>query len=81
MKDLVELAVAILGLAGLAYRLGKIEEKIFDAVQELKSDFNVHLREYEVRKEWVDYMFHALNEKIGHKFDRLREEIKAKREG
>ena len=81
MKDLIELVAAVLGLAGLAYRLGKVEEKIFDAVQELRSDLNVHLKEYEIRKDWVDYMIHALNEKISHKFDRLREEIKFKREG
>lgn len=76
MKDLVELAVAILGLAGLAYRLGKIEEKIFDAIQELQSDFNVHVKEYEVRKEWVDYLLHGLNEKIDHKFNRIHEDLK-----
>ena len=81
MKDLIELVAAVIGLAGLAYRLGKVEEKIFDAVQELRSDLNVHLKEYEIRKDWVDYMIHALNEKISHKFDRLREEIKFKREG
>lgn len=81
MKDLIELIVAIVGLAGLAYRLGKLEEKIFDAVQELRSDLNVHLREYQVRKEWVDYMFHATSEALKHKFERLREEIKTKREG
>ncbi len=76
MKDLIELSIAILGLAGIAYQVAKTEEKIFDAIQKLQGDFNVHVKEYEVRKEWVDYMLHGLNEKIDHKFNRIHENLK-----
>jgi hypothetical protein len=76
MKDFIELGIAILGLAGIAYKLAKTEEKIFDAIQTLRGDLNVHAKEYEIRKEWVDYMLHGLNEKIDHKANRLFDETK-----
>ncbi|MGI8500251.1 MAG: hypothetical protein ACR2LR_03820, partial [Hassallia sp.] len=38
--------------------------------------FGVHVAIYAERKEQVDYLLHALEEKIDHKFNRLFDEIK-----
>ncbi|MGI8500428.1 MAG: hypothetical protein ACR2LR_04730 [Hassallia sp.] len=80
MKELIEVVATIIGLAGIAYRFWKLESKIYDAIKDLRKDFAVHHALYEVRREWVDYMLHALDKKIDHKFERLREEAKLKRE-
>jgi hypothetical protein len=77
MKDYLEIIMALAGLVGIAYQVAKTEEKIFDAIQKLNAGFEVHLKEYEIRREWVDYMLNGLNEKISHKFNRLHDEIKS----
>jgi len=76
MKQWIEVILSIMGLAGIAYQIGKVEGKIYDAIKDLRKDVAVHSAEDVVRREWVDYMLHGLDKKIDHKFERLREEIK-----
>lgn len=76
MKDLLETFVAIAFLAGITYNTAKIEERIVDLIQEIRKDLAVHITEYVVKGEWIDYMLHALDEKISHRISRLRKELK-----
>jgi formyltetrahydrofolate hydrolase len=80
MKDSIELLIAICSLMGIVWKIAKIEEKVNDRIQSVENLVEVHLREYQIRREWVDYMLHATNEALKHKFERLREEIKLMRE-
>jgi hypothetical protein len=83
----IELVLGIVALIGTIYQVFKVEAAIYDAIDELKDDFNsraasnhldfqVHLATYQERKQQVDYRIHGLEEKIDHKANRLFDEIK-----
>jgi hypothetical protein len=76
MKDNADIVVAIITLIGGIYKFAKLEEKINDKIQFVDSKLEVHIKEYQVRKEWIDYLLHGLDAKIDHKFNRIYEEIK-----
>jgi hypothetical protein len=68
--------VAACSLIGIIYKVAKLEEKINDRIQSIEARLDIHLREYQIRREWIDYLINALDQKIDHKFNRLFEEIK-----
>lgn len=68
--------------------LFQVEARIYDAIDDLHEslskriaenefNFGVHVAAYAERKERVDYLIHANEEKIDHKANRLLDEIKA----
>lgn len=86
-KDLIELILGVAGLAGVIYQLAQVERHIYDEIDKLKDSiiarlcvnetkFDVHMQDYANRKESIDYKLGGLNEKIEHRYNRLREEIK-----
>jgi len=76
MHEYLNALVASCSLIGIIYRVAKLEEKINDRIQSVEARLDIHVKEYQIRREWVDYLIHALDQKIDHKFNRLFEEIK-----
>ena len=79
--------MGLAALVAVVYRVFQVEAAIYDAIENLKQSlinriatnelsFGVHVAIYAERKEQVDYLLHALEEKIDHKFNRLFDEIK-----
>lgn len=88
LKEVLEIILAIISLIGIVYHIAKLETKVYDSIDSLKgvlserfnsiqNQLNVHLAIYSERKEQVDYLLHALDQKIDHKFNRLHQDIKA----
>jgi len=86
-KDLVELILGILALAGIVYQIAQTERQIYDEIDKLKDSiiarisisenkFDVHVQDYVNRKETVQYLLGSLDQKIEHKFGRLYGEFK-----
>jgi hypothetical protein len=86
MKNHLDIILGLTALHAVIYRVFQIEAAIYDAIDNLKESVNdrinrlehsfaVHVAIYAERKEQVDYMLHALEEKIDHKFNRLLGEI------
>jgi hypothetical protein len=87
MKNNLDIILGFAMLIGIAYKVFQIETAIYDAIKDLKESINnriaenelrfgVHMAAYAERKEQVDYLIHANEEKITHKANRLFEEIK-----
>jgi hypothetical protein len=87
MKEYVDILVGLTVLIAVVYRVFQIEAAIYDAIEDLKESvsdrinllersFALHVAIYAERKEQVDYLLHANEEKIDHKANRLFDEIK-----
>ncbi|MBW4571594.1 MAG: hypothetical protein KME31_27330 [Tolypothrix carrinoi HA7290-LM1] len=87
MKNNLDIILGIIALIGITYRVFQVEKAIYDAIDELNKslikriaenefNFGVHVAAYCERKERVDYLIHANEEKIDHKANRLFDEIK-----
>jgi hypothetical protein len=87
VKNNLDIILGFAMLIGIAYRVFQIEKAIYDAIDELNKslikriaenefNFGVHVAAYCERKERVDYLLHANEEKIDHKANRLFDEIK-----
>jgi hypothetical protein len=87
MKNNIDIILGLAALIGVVYRVFQVEAAIYDAIEDLKESLNnriasselsfgVHVAIYAERKEQVDYLIHALEEKLDHKFNRLFDEIK-----
>jgi hypothetical protein len=87
MKNNIDIILGLAAPIAVVYRVFQVEAAIYDAIEDLKESLNdriasnelsfgVHLAIYAERKEQVDYLIHALEEKIDHKSNRLFEEIK-----
>jgi hypothetical protein len=87
MKNNLDIILALAALVAVVYRVFQVEAGIYDAIEDLKhslinrittneTSFSVHVAIYQERKEQVDYLIHALDEKIDHKVNRLLGEIK-----
>ncbi|MBW4480501.1 MAG: hypothetical protein KME54_27605 [Tolypothrix brevis GSE-NOS-MK-07-07A] len=87
MKNNLDIILGIIAILGVVYRVFQVEARIYDAIEDLKQSLlnrivtneislNIHIAIYQERKEQVDYLTHALDQKIDHKASRLLEEIK-----
>jgi ankyrin repeat protein len=87
MKDYVDIIVGLTALIAVFYRAFQIEAAIYDAIDDLEKRVSdrinsierslaLHIAIYAERKEQVDYLLHANEEKIDHKANRLLDEIK-----
>lgn len=87
MKNHIDIILGLAALIAIAYRVFQIEAAIYDAIENLKESINdrinllersfaLHVAIYAERKEQVDYLLHANEEKIDHKSGRLWDEIK-----
>lgn len=87
MKDQIDIVVGITILIGVVYRVFHIESAIYKAIEAsrkslnedihcLERDLGLHIAIYTERKQQVDYLLHANQEKIDHKANRLFDEIK-----
>ncbi|MCM0592490.1 MAG: hypothetical protein HEQ35_26805 [Gloeotrichia echinulata IR180] len=70
----------------MVYRIARSESKIYEAIDSqnnalmerifrLESRFDVYLTSFQEKKEMIDYLIHALDEKINHKFSRLHGDL------
>jgi hypothetical protein len=86
MKNHLDIILGLTALHAVIYRVFQIEAAIYDAIDNLKESVNdrinrlehsfaVHVAIYAERKEQVDYLLHANEEKIDHKFNWLLGEI------
>jgi len=87
MKNNLDIILGLAALVAVVYRVFHVEAAIYDAIEELKhnlvsrittneTSFSVHVAIYQERKEQVDYLIHALDEKIDHKANRCLGEIR-----
>ncbi|MCV3216675.1 hypothetical protein OGM63_24760 [Plectonema radiosum NIES-515] len=87
MKNNLDILLALVALVVVVYRLFQVEAAIYDAIEDLKESVSerinllerslaLHCAIYAERKEQVDYLLRALEEKIDHKSGRLWDEIK-----
>lgn len=87
MKDYIELVLGVFALAGIIYRIARIETAIYKAIDDLKdnhvdrlnrieANLAIHLKEYEGHEEMTLYRINQLNEKTDHKFNRCWSELK-----
>ncbi|RAM50398.1 MAG: hypothetical protein C6Y22_17535 [Hapalosiphonaceae cyanobacterium JJU2] len=90
MKDIkatLDLIVVVVGILGAFYRLAKIEQKIYETIENVKDSLleKINTNANQIDKyiairsekdEWAEYLRHALDEKIDHKFNRLHEQVK-----
>jgi hypothetical protein len=87
VKNNLDIILGLAALVAVVYRVFQVEAAIYDAIEDLKqslinriatneTSFSVHVAIYQERKEQVDYLMHALDEKIDHKVNRLLGEIK-----
>lgn len=88
-KDFIEILVGISALVSFTYKISQLETKIYrtidstkdillDRIIQQENKFAIHLSNYFARNEMQDYLIHALDEKIDHKFSRCWTEIKEK---
>jgi hypothetical protein len=87
VKNYLDIILGLAALVAVVYRVFQVEAAIYDAIDELNKslikriaenefNFGVHVQTYAERFERVDYLLHALEEKIDHKANRLFDEIK-----
>jgi hypothetical protein len=87
MKDVVQIAVGLMALIGILYGVLKVESSIYKSIDDLgkavhsrinaiERDLALHIALCAERKDQVDYLIHANDEKIEHKANRFFEEIK-----
>ncbi len=87
MKEHLDIILGIVALIAVVYRAFQIETKIYDTIEDLKEStsnrintfersLGLHIAIYSERKEQVDYLLHALDDKINHKSNRFFDEIK-----
>lgn len=87
MKNNLDIILGFAALVAVVYRVFQVEARIYDTIDELHKslskriaenefNFGVHVAAYAERKERVDYLIHANEEKIDHKANRLFDEIK-----
>ncbi len=87
MKNNLDIILGLVALIAVAYRVFQVEAAIYDAIEDLKQfllnriatneiSLSVHIAIYQERKEQVDYLIHALDQKIDHKSNRFFAEVK-----
>jgi hypothetical protein len=87
MKNNLDIILGIAALVAVVYRVFQVEAAIYDAIEDLKQalinriatneiSLSIHIAIYQERKEQIDYLTHALDQKIDHKASRFLEEIK-----
>ncbi|WYL93435.1 MAG: hypothetical protein HEQ35_05770 [Gloeotrichia echinulata IR180] len=70
----------------MVYRVARSEAKIYEAIDSqndalmerifrLENRFDVYFTSFQEKKEMIDYLIHALDEKINHKFSRLYSDL------
>ncbi|MGI2907200.1 hypothetical protein [Tolypothrix sp. VBCCA 56010] len=60
----------------ILYAIDELNKSLIKRIAENEFNFGVHVAAYCERFERVDYLLHALEEKIDHKANRLFDEIK-----
>ena len=87
MKNNLDIILGLAAIIAIAYRVFQVEAAIYDAIENLKQLLNnriaanefslgLHVAIYAERKEQINYLIHALEEKVDHKASRFFEEIK-----
>lgn len=87
MKDYIEIILGFFALVGVIYRIAQAESSIYKAIDALKDSVServsqqehllqLHLVEWQEKKEVYTYRFNSLEQLIKHKFDRLSNWIK-----
>jgi hypothetical protein len=87
VKNNLDIILGLATLVAILYRVFQVKAAIYDAIDALKQslldrittneiNLSVHLAIYQERKERMDYLIHALDEKIDHKSNRFLGEIK-----
>lgn len=71
LKSTVDIVLGLIALAAVVYRIGGVEANIKQEISRVNNRFDVHLTEYGAKKEMLDYLIHALDQKVDHKFNRL----------
>jgi hypothetical protein len=85
IKDFLEIAVGGTALLGTVWHIAEIKTAIYRAIDasdkitaekinSLSSSVSSHIVGCSERDEHFKYLFHALDEKISHKFNRLHQE-------
>ena len=86
-KDLVELIVGVLAVLGVVYKIAKVERRIYEEITSVKHtlttkliecehSMRLHLQDYANRRESVEWRMGQLDQKINHKDERLRNQVK-----
>lgn len=75
VKDSIEIVIGVLALVGWIYQLASFERRIYERIASLEAKLNIHMTDYQNRKESVDYRMGELNNKIEHVKSRLWEQI------
>lgn len=87
LKEALELFGLLTGAIVIIYRMAKVESAIYQAISQadrqsseriarLETRLDLHIQSMKDRAEHVDYLLHALDEKLDHKFKRHQAEIK-----
>lgn len=87
IKNYLEAITALLGFAAVIWRIAEVKNQIYKEIANLKellieknnatsNKLDKHLTEYEIRKQWIDYVTHGLDQKIDHKSERFMNELK-----
>jgi len=86
MKDYIEVLVGAGALFAMVYRIARNESKIYEVIDSqndalleriftLENRFDIHSTSFQEKKEMIDYVINALDEKINHEFSRLHNDL------
>lgn len=75
LKDSIEILIGIIALIGWIYQLASFERRIYERIAALEAKLNIHMTDYQNRRESVDYRMGELNHKIEHSKSRLWEQV------
>jgi protein associated with RNAse G/E len=86
-KNYLDIILALCGLTAIIYRIAQVEAKIYQAIDSLKDDLikevttdkhklELHLIEWQEKKENYAYRLASIEQLVKHKFERLANWIK-----
>jgi hypothetical protein len=76
INNALTIILGLLGVIGAIYRLAQIEANIISKISAIDKKIDIHLTEYNSKKELIEYRLHGHDELIDHKFGRCWNEIK-----
>lgn len=89
LEHIIEIFVGLTVLISFVYRLSQLETKIYQKINfvddklskqfnDLDKKFGIYFSNYLSKNEMQDYLIHALEEKLDHKFKRCWDKITGK---
>ncbi|MBW4675375.1 MAG: hypothetical protein KME52_15535 [Desmonostoc geniculatum HA4340-LM1] len=75
VNNALTIILGLIAVIGAIYRLAQVESNIIAKINGLEKKLDIHLTEYQARKEHYDYLLNDLNNRLQHQANRVKDWI------